>query len=274
MGSAETAIWKKLKSAGPNRIDLMYHDASIGNRIFFVINPVIRSLPDLGAIDECVIMGWRCSRPSGNRSTIFHEDPAAKSVLEIDSRYPGFHAVLAHRFSHWLYTAGVPLVPRVISQISRFFTGVEIILALRSAAVSYRSWNGCRDRRDCRNRDDVLMYEASPAVVPVKKRATPSDDWENVVIGTGAKVLGNILIGERKNRRRPVVVSPCRITYSGRYSGAHCADGHRKMRPAGAWAIADPEGQALDDLRGRVDRTSSGCRGRSPRRRFSLRHSR
>ncbi|MGA7236830.1 MAG: serine O-acetyltransferase, partial [Bryobacteraceae bacterium] len=58
--------------------------------------------------------------------TIFREDPAAKSVLEVVLCYPGFHAVLLHRFSHWLYRWGLPLLPRVISQFSRFFTGIEI----------------------------------------------------------------------------------------------------------------------------------------------------
>ena len=58
--------------------------------------------------------------------TIFREDPAAKSVIEILLCYPGFHAILAHRLAHKLYRARIPLLPRVISQCSRFFTGIEI----------------------------------------------------------------------------------------------------------------------------------------------------
>ena len=58
--------------------------------------------------------------------TIFREDPAAKSIVEIFLCYPGLHAVLAHRLAHKLYRWHVPLVPRVISQVSRFFTGIEI----------------------------------------------------------------------------------------------------------------------------------------------------
>src|SRR3974377_366410 len=58
--------------------------------------------------------------------TIFREDPAAKSVLEIILCYPGFHAVLLHRLAHRLHQARVPLMPRVISQLSRFLTGIEI----------------------------------------------------------------------------------------------------------------------------------------------------
>ena len=58
--------------------------------------------------------------------TIFERDPAAKSVLEIFLCYPGFHAILLHRISHRLYKWNVPLAPRVLSQFSRFFTGIEI----------------------------------------------------------------------------------------------------------------------------------------------------
>ena len=58
--------------------------------------------------------------------TVFREDPAAKSRIEILLCYPGFHAILLHRFSHRLYRWGLPLIPRVLSQFNRFFTGIEI----------------------------------------------------------------------------------------------------------------------------------------------------
>jgi len=55
--------------------------------------------------------------------TIFREDPAAKSKIEIVLCYPGFHAIIWHRLAHRLYKAHVPLLPRVMSQFSRFFYG-------------------------------------------------------------------------------------------------------------------------------------------------------
>ena len=58
--------------------------------------------------------------------TIFREDPAAKSILEIVLCYPGFHAVLMHRLAHRLYEAKIPIPPRFLSQISRFLTGIDI----------------------------------------------------------------------------------------------------------------------------------------------------
>ncbi|MBI3666865.1 MAG: serine acetyltransferase [Acidobacteria bacterium] len=58
--------------------------------------------------------------------TIFREDPAARSVIEVLLCYPGLHAILLHRLAHKLYVWGVPLLPRLISQGSRFVTGIEI----------------------------------------------------------------------------------------------------------------------------------------------------
>ena len=59
-------------------------------------------------------------------NTVFERDPAAKSRLEIILCYPGVHAILLHRIAHRLYQWKVPLLPRVISQLSRFLTGIEI----------------------------------------------------------------------------------------------------------------------------------------------------
>ena len=57
---------------------------------------------------------------------IRERDPAARGLLEILLCYPGFHALVLHRFSHRLWKLGVPLVPRLMSQAARLFTGVEI----------------------------------------------------------------------------------------------------------------------------------------------------
>src|ERR1051326_5159567 len=58
--------------------------------------------------------------------TTFRRDPAARSTLEIVLCYPGFHAILLHRFAHGLYRRGWFTLARVVSQISRTFTGIEI----------------------------------------------------------------------------------------------------------------------------------------------------
>lgn len=59
-------------------------------------------------------------------SIIFEHDPAAHNWLEVLCCYPGLHAITAHRLAHWLYNHRVTLLPRLISHLSRFFTGIDI----------------------------------------------------------------------------------------------------------------------------------------------------
>ena len=129
--------------------------------------------------------------------TIFHEDPAAKSVIEILLCYPGFHAILAHRLAHRLYKAGVPLIPRVISQISRFFTGIEIH---PGATIGRRFFidhgMGVVIGETTEIGDDCLLYQGvTLGGTGNEKGKRHPTLGNNVVVGTGAKVLGNIRIG-------------------------------------------------------------------------------
>ncbi|HOC09660.1 MAG TPA: serine O-acetyltransferase, partial [Bacillota bacterium] len=57
---------------------------------------------------------------------VFKNDPAARSVLEVLLCYPGLHALIMHRFAHRLYKAGLFLLARIVSNINRFLTGIEI----------------------------------------------------------------------------------------------------------------------------------------------------
>src|SRR5690349_4949764 len=131
--------------------------------------------------------------------TIFREDPAAKSVIEIFFCYPGFHAVLAHRLAHRLYRWHVPLVPRMISQFTRFLTGIEIHPGARigrrffidhgmGVVIGETTWIG----------DDVMLYHGvtlgGRGSGHGKRHPTVED---GVIVGAGAKVLGAITIGAR-----------------------------------------------------------------------------
>src|SRR5205085_11508902 len=143
--------------------------------------------------------------------TIFREDPAAKSVVEIFFCYPGFQAILLHRMAHKLYLWGVPLVPRVMSQISRFFTGIEIH---PGATIGRRFFidhgSGVVIGETTEIGDDVLLYQGvtlgGTGNEKGKRHPTLGD---RVVVGTGAKVLGNISIGNHvKIGAGSVVVRP------------------------------------------------------------------
>jgi len=188
--------------------------------------------------------------------TIFREDPAAKSVLEIFLCYPGFHAVLLHRVAHKLYQANVPLLPRVISQFSRFFTGIEIhpgaIIGRRffidhgmSVVIGETTEIG----------DDVLIYQNVTLGGTGNERGKRHPTiGNNVVIGAGAKVLGGIRIGNNARiGAGSVVVHPVPdnstvVGIPGRVVRYHVP--HEGVLDHGM--MPDPEGQEIEELKQRV----------------------
>src|SRR5438270_2352533 len=130
--------------------------------------------------------------------TIFREDPAAKSALEIILCYPGFHAVIWHRLAHRLYRAGIPIVPRMVSQWSRFLTGIEIHPGAkigRRFFIDHGMGVVIGETSDIG--DDVLLYQGVTLGGTGNERGKRHPTLGNgVVVGTGAKVLGNIRIGD------------------------------------------------------------------------------
>jgi serine O-acetyltransferase len=187
--------------------------------------------------------------------TIFREDPAAKSVIEIFFCYPGFHAILAHRLAHKLHGWGVPLAPRMISQISRFFTGIEIH---PGAAIGRRFFidhgMGVVIGETTEIGDDVLLYQGVTLGGTGNETGKRHPTLGNhVVVGTGAKILGNIKIGDNvRIGAGSVVVHPVPdnstvVGVPGRVVRIRVENGvleHGKL--------PDPEGQALEELTSRV----------------------
>jgi serine O-acetyltransferase len=186
--------------------------------------------------------------------TIFREDPAAKSVIEILTCYPGFHAILLHRLAHKLYCWRVPLLPRMISQFSRFCTQIEIH---PGATIGRRFFidhgSGVVIGETAEIGDDVLLYQQVTLGGTGNERGKRHPTLGNkVVVGTGAKVLGNIRIGDNvKIGAGSVVVHhvPDNSTVVG-IPGRVV-----RVRSEGTLEhgrLPDPEGQAIDDLARRV----------------------
>ncbi|MBZ5724498.1 MAG: serine O-acetyltransferase [Acidobacteriia bacterium] len=195
--------------------------------------------------------------------TIFREDPAAKSVIEIFFCYPGFHAILAHRLAHKLYRWGVPLAPRVLSQISRFFTGIEIHPGARIGRRFFIDHGmGVVIGETAEIGDDVLLYQGvTLGGTGNEKGKRHPTLGSRVVVGTGAKVLGNIRIGDNvKIGAGSVVVHavPDNSTVVG-VPGRVV-----RIRPEGGplehGRLPDPEGQAIDDLARRVAELEAAMR--------------
>ena len=129
---------------------------------------------------------------------IYDNDPAAKNLLEVILCYPGLHALVAHRFTHRLYKWHIPLIPRLISYITRIFTGIEIH---PGATIGRRFFidhgEGVVIGETSIIGDDVLVYQQVTLGGTGKEHGKRHPTvGNNVVIGAGAKILGNIEIGD------------------------------------------------------------------------------
>jgi len=130
--------------------------------------------------------------------TIFREDPAATSVLEIIFCYPGFHAILIHRVAHKLYGWGLRGLSRFLSQINRGLTGIEIH---PGATIGRRFFidhgMGVVIGETAEVGDDVVMFHGSTlggtSMRHGKRHPTVGD---RVMVGAGAKVLGPVYVGD------------------------------------------------------------------------------
>ncbi|AFZ24907.1 serine O-acetyltransferase [Cylindrospermum stagnale PCC 7417] len=131
--------------------------------------------------------------------TIFERDPAARNWLEVLFCYPGLQALLSHRVAHWLYKMGLPFIPRFISHISRFLTGIEIHPgAVIGQGVFIDHGMGVVIGETAIVGDYALIYQGVTLGGTGKESGKRHPTLgSHVVVGAGAKVLGNIQIGDR-----------------------------------------------------------------------------
>lgn len=124
-------------------------------------------------------------------------DPAAVSTMEIIFTYSGVHAILNHRIAHWLYKHKVPFFPRLISQKSRFFTGIEIHPGAQIGKKLFIDHGmGVVIGETTIIGDNVTLFQGVTLGGTGKERGKRHPTiGNNVVISAGAKVLGSITIG-------------------------------------------------------------------------------
>jgi len=195
--------------------------------------------------------------------TIFERDPAAKSVPEVLLCYPGLHAILLHRLAHLLYGWKVPLVPRLISQLGRFLTGVEIH---PGATIGRRFFidhgAGVVIGETSEIGDDVLVYQGVTLGGTGHEKGKRHPTLGNhVVVGTGAKVLGNILIGHHvKIGAGSVVVRPAPDYSTVVGVPGHIVRARNEYGELEHGKLPDPEGQAIEDLARRVQELEAQLR--------------
>jgi serine O-acetyltransferase len=199
--------------------------------------------------------------------TVFRRDPAARSVLEIVLCYPGFHAVLLHRMAHGLYRAGWFTPARMVSQFSRMVTGIEIHPGAKIGRRFFIDHGmGVVIGETAEIGDDVLLYQGvtlgGTGKVTGKRHPTIGN---GVVVGTGAKILGNIRIGDySKVGAGSVVVRPVpdRSTVVG-IPGRVVSN----LDPTDALehgSLPDPQGQLIDELARRVAELEAIVKSRNP----------
>ena len=133
--------------------------------------------------------------------TIKEKDPAAKSTLEIVLLYQGFHALILHRLAHKLYKMKIPFLPRFISQISRFITGIEIHPGATIGKNFFIDHGmGVVIGETAIIGDNCLVYQGVTLGGTGKEcgKRHPTIG-NNVTLGAGAILLGNITIGDNSN---------------------------------------------------------------------------
>ena len=130
--------------------------------------------------------------------TVFAKDPAAKTVWEVVTCYPGLHAIWIHRISHFFWMHRLFFIARLTSHVARFFTGVEIHPGAKIGRRLFIDHGmGVVIGETAEVGDDVLMYMGTVlggTSLEKKKRHPTIED--GVVIGSGAIVLGPVTVGK------------------------------------------------------------------------------
>ena len=127
---------------------------------------------------------------------IYRNDPAAKNIEFI--LYPGFQAILFHRFIHWLWKLGLPFFPRLLSQISRFLTGLEIHPGAKIGRGFFVDHGAGLVIGETTEIGDncVLFHNVTLGGTGKHKGKRHPTLGNNVLVGTGAVLLGPITVGD------------------------------------------------------------------------------
>ena len=188
---------------------------------------------------------------------IRERDPAAKGILEIFLCYPGFQAIFMHRLTHKLWKLKFPLIPRILSQINRSLTGIEIHPGARiGKKVFIDHGMGVVIGETAEIGNNCLLYQGVTLGGTGKNHGKRHPTLkENVVVGAGAKVLGSITVGAntrigagsvvvRSVKENSTVVGvPGRVVHQ---SGV-------KINPLAHSALPDAEANVIRNLMDRID---------------------
>ncbi|MCX7719753.1 serine O-acetyltransferase [Dictyoglomus thermophilum] len=191
---------------------------------------------------------------------VFEKDPAARNFLEVILCYPGFHAILLHRIAHFLWNLRIPVIPRLISHLNRFLTGIEIHPGAKIGKGFFIDHGmGVVIGETTEIGDNVLIYQGVTLGGTGKEKGKRHPTiGNNVVIGAGAKVLGPITIGDNTRIGAGSVVLksvPPNCTVVG-VPGRIVSQEGKKLTPKEMLEhgnVPDPELKLIEELNKRIE---------------------
>jgi len=187
------------------------------------------------------------------------KDPAARSFWEVILLYQGLHAIVCHRIAHFFYNIRLFFLARFISQVSRFLTGIEIHPGAKiGRGVFIDHGMGVVIGETAIVGDNVLLYQGvTLGGTGLEKGKRHPTIGNNVVIGGGAKVLGNITIGDNSYIGANAVVIkdvPANSTVVGVPGRITRQDGKKIEISLDHIHILDPIMQSIEELEKRVEK--------------------
>ncbi|WP_077623943.1 serine O-acetyltransferase [Sediminibacillus massiliensis] len=191
-------------------------------------------------------------------SVVFDQDPAARTYIEVILTYSGLHAVWSHRIAHAFYKRKFYFIARVISQISRFFTGIEIHPGAKIGRRFFIDHGmGVVIGETCEIGDNVTIFQGvtlgGTGKEKGKRHPTIKD---NALIASGAKVLGSIEIGESSKVGAGSVVLhdvPDHSTVVGIPGRVVIQNGERVRRDLDHHKLPDPVSVLLKDMEREIE---------------------
>ncbi|WP_457558576.1 serine O-acetyltransferase [Candidatus Harpocratesius sp.] len=127
----------------------------------------------------------------------FHKDPAANSLIEILTSYPGIQAVLLYRVAHFFWILGVPFIPRYLSNLAHQYTGIDIHPGAKIGKhffIDHGSGVVIGETTEIGN-NVTLFQNVTLGGTSIKKEKRHPTLGNNIIIGAGAKILGPVIIG-------------------------------------------------------------------------------
>lgn len=194
---------------------------------------------------------------------VFDQDPAARSSFEVVMTYSGLHAIWSYLIANWFFKKKMYFIARSISQIARFFTGVEIH---PGATIGKRLFidhgMGIVIGETCRIGNNVTIYQGVTLGGTGKERGKRHPDiGDNVLIAAGAKVLGNIEVGNNVNVGANSVVLkdvPDYSTVVGIPGRIVKQDGLKIGKNFNHTNLPDPIYEQLKELERQLEKTKNG----------------